>query len=105
MRAEELATEFGIAGVLDFVGTQHGLVKAAISLDGVVGELYLQGGAGDRLAAPGRAASPLYKAEERICARRGDPRRRPDHIPVVRPDSARAHGATARLRAHRDLAP
>jgi glucose-6-phosphate 1-epimerase len=44
MRAEELATEFGIAGVLDFVSTQHGLVKAAISLDGVVGELYLQGG-------------------------------------------------------------
>ena len=43
MRAEELATEFGIAGVLDFVDTQHGLVKAAISLDGVVGELYLQG--------------------------------------------------------------
>ena len=43
MRAEELATEFGIAGVLDFVSTQHGLVKAAISLDGVVGELYLQG--------------------------------------------------------------
>jgi glucose-6-phosphate 1-epimerase len=43
MRAEELATEFGIAGVLDFVGTQHGLVKAAISLDGVAGGLYLQG--------------------------------------------------------------
>ena len=43
MRAEELASEFGIAGVLDFVGTQHGLVKAAISLDGVAGELYLQG--------------------------------------------------------------
>src|ERR1700757_569248 len=43
MPAEELATEFGIAGVLEFVGTQHGLVKAAISLDGVVGEIYLQG--------------------------------------------------------------
>jgi glucose-6-phosphate 1-epimerase len=43
MHAEELATEFGITGVLDFVNTQHGLVKAAISLDGVVGELYLQG--------------------------------------------------------------
>ena len=43
MRAEELATEFGIAGVLEFVSTQHGLVKAAISLDGVVGEIYLQG--------------------------------------------------------------
>jgi glucose-6-phosphate 1-epimerase len=43
MRAEELAPEFGVAGVLDFVNTQHGLVKATISLDGVVGELYLQG--------------------------------------------------------------
>jgi glucose-6-phosphate 1-epimerase len=43
MRADELATEFGIAGVLDFVSTQGGLVKATISLDGVAGELYLQG--------------------------------------------------------------
>ena len=43
MLAEELATEFGIAGVLEFISTQHGLVKAAISLDGVAGELYLQG--------------------------------------------------------------
>ena len=43
MRAEELTAEFGIAGVLDFVETEHGLVKAAISLDGVTGELYLQG--------------------------------------------------------------
>jgi glucose-6-phosphate 1-epimerase len=44
MRAEELTAEFGIAGVLDFVETEHGLVKAAISLDGLTGELYLQGG-------------------------------------------------------------
>ena len=43
MRAEELAAEFGIAGVLEFVETEHGLVKTAISLDGVAGELYLQG--------------------------------------------------------------
>src|SRR6516162_7294239 len=43
MRAEEFTAEFGIAGVLDFVETEHGLVKAAISLDGVTGELYLQG--------------------------------------------------------------
>ena len=43
MRAEELTAEFGIAGVLDFVETEHGLVKAGISLDGVTGELYLQG--------------------------------------------------------------
>jgi glucose-6-phosphate 1-epimerase len=43
MRAEELATEFGIAGILEFVSTQGGLVKAAISLDRVAAELYLQG--------------------------------------------------------------
>jgi len=43
MRAEELTAEFGIAGVLDFVETEGGLVKAAIALDGVTGELYLQG--------------------------------------------------------------
>ena len=43
MQAEELTAEFGIAGVLDFVETEHGLVKTRISLDGVTGELYLQG--------------------------------------------------------------
>jgi D-hexose-6-phosphate mutarotase len=43
MRAEELTAKFGIAGVLDFVETEQGLVKAAISLDGVTGELCLQG--------------------------------------------------------------
>jgi len=40
MQAEELTAEFGIAGVLDFVETEHGLVKASISLDGMTGELY-----------------------------------------------------------------
>jgi hypothetical protein len=39
MQAAELAAEFGSAGILDFVETEHGLVKAAISLDGVAGEL------------------------------------------------------------------
>jgi glucose-6-phosphate 1-epimerase len=43
MRAEELTAEFGIAGVLDFAETEHGLVKTAISLDGVTAELFLQG--------------------------------------------------------------
>ena len=32
MQAAELAAEFGSAGILDFVETEHGLVKAAISL-------------------------------------------------------------------------
>jgi len=43
MQAAELTAEFGIAGILDFVETEHGLVKAAISLHGMAGELYLQG--------------------------------------------------------------
>jgi len=43
MRAEEFTAEFGIAGILDFVETGHGLVKVAISLNGMAGELYLQG--------------------------------------------------------------
>ena len=42
MRAEGLTAEFGIAGVLGFIETAHGLVKARISLDGATGELYLQ---------------------------------------------------------------
>ena len=43
MRAKEFTAKFGIAGVLDFIETEHGLVKAAISLGGIAGELYLQG--------------------------------------------------------------
>jgi glucose-6-phosphate 1-epimerase len=43
MQADKLTAEFGIAGILDFVETEHGKVKATISLDGMVGELYLQG--------------------------------------------------------------
>jgi len=43
MGAEELTAEFGIAGILDFIETQHGMVKAVTSLDGMTGELYLQG--------------------------------------------------------------
>src|SRR4029077_11350020 len=39
MRAKELGAEFGIAGVLDFLETESGLVKAAISLGGMAGEL------------------------------------------------------------------
>ena len=43
MRTEELTAQFGIAGILDFKETADGLAKAMISLDGMVGELYLQG--------------------------------------------------------------
>lgn len=43
MRVEELTVEFGIADTLEFVETELGLVKAVISLDGMAGELHLQG--------------------------------------------------------------
>lgn len=43
MGTERLTAEFGIAGVLEFVETPEGMIKASISRDGTVGELYLQG--------------------------------------------------------------
>ena len=43
MRAEQLTAQFGVAGVLHFVESEYGLVKAAISLDGITGEVHLQG--------------------------------------------------------------
>ena len=43
IRATELNAEFGVSGVLDFAETEHGLVKAAISLGAATGELFLQG--------------------------------------------------------------
>jgi len=43
MQAAELTAEFGIAGVLHFVETELGLVKATVSLAGTAGEIYLQG--------------------------------------------------------------
>ena len=86
MQAAELTAEFGIAGVLDFVETEHGLVKAAISLDGVAGELYLQGAhltawqpSGERPAlftspnsafAPGKAIRPAWRAM--VCVETGN---------------------------------
>ena len=36
MQAEELTAEFGIAGILDFVETEHGLVKAARDLRKII---------------------------------------------------------------------
>ena len=43
MGAAELNVEFGIAGVLEFSTTEHGLIKAAVSLATTRGEFYLQG--------------------------------------------------------------
>ena len=43
MNAEESSAKFGIAGLLEFVDTGQGLVKASISLDAAAGEIYLQG--------------------------------------------------------------
>ena len=53
MRAEQLKTEFGIAGILDFAETGGGLAKAVISLDGATGELLLQGATLTRWDPPG----------------------------------------------------
>src|SRR5437588_3749368 len=43
MRAETLNADFSIAGILQFAESPGGLVKAVVSLDGVGGEIYLQG--------------------------------------------------------------
>src|SRR5215468_2205913 len=93
MRAEELAAQFGIAGILDFKETADGLAKAMISLDGMVGELYLQGAqltawqlsnerpvlfTSPRSAfAPGRAIRggiPILRADPVVAPRRAKPR-------------------------------
>ena len=105
MRAEELAAEFGIAGVLEFVETEHGLVKTAISLDGAAGELYLQGAQVTAWQPRGeQAVGPIHQPQQRIRAGKGDPRRHPDRLPVVRRQSAGADGAAPRPRAHRRVA-
>ena len=103
MQAAELAAEFGSAGIPDFVETEHGLVKAAISLDGVAGELYLQGAHLTAWQPPGERPV-LHQPQQRFCAWQGDPRRHPDHIPVVRRQPARAGSAAARLCAYRTMA-
>ena len=43
MNAAELASQFRIAGVVEFADTEHGLAKAQISLGGMTGELFPQG--------------------------------------------------------------
>ena len=43
MRAGQLRNEFRIAGIVEFAETEHGLVKAQVALDGMTGELFLQG--------------------------------------------------------------
>jgi glucose-6-phosphate 1-epimerase len=42
MRAGELTAEFGIAGILEFAD-EGGLTKATVVLDGMVGQVYMQG--------------------------------------------------------------
>jgi glucose-6-phosphate 1-epimerase len=43
MNAAELASQFRIAGVVEFGETEHGLARAQIALGGMTGELFLQG--------------------------------------------------------------
>ena len=54
MNAAELASQFRIAGVVEFAETEHGLVKAHISLAGTTGELFLQGAQVTAWQPPGR---------------------------------------------------
>ena len=75
MRGEELTAEFGIAGILDFVETEHGLVWANISLGGTAGELYLQGAQVTAWQPPGERpvlfASPnAVRPEQRVSTAR-----------------------------------
>jgi hypothetical protein len=58
----------------------------------------------DRMAAAGRAAGPLHQPQQRFCARQGDPRRHPNHLPVVRRQPARAGGTAAWVCAYRTMA-
>jgi glucose-6-phosphate 1-epimerase len=53
MGAKELAAEFGIAGKLDFSTAGTGLTKAVVTLDGVAGELVIQGAQLTRWDPPG----------------------------------------------------
>ena len=43
MNAAELASKFRIAGEVEFVESQQGLVKAVVTRAGMIGEVYLQG--------------------------------------------------------------
>jgi glucose-6-phosphate 1-epimerase len=43
MSVADLASKFGVPGVVDFAESDHGLIKAVVSQDGMTGELYLQG--------------------------------------------------------------
>jgi glucose-6-phosphate 1-epimerase len=55
MTAAALAAEFGIAGVLEFAETEHGLVKILVSIADTTGEVYLRGGQVTAWSPPGRS--------------------------------------------------
>lgn len=65
MQAEKLTAEFGIAGIVDFVETEHGRVKAAISRR-YGGPALPAGSTADRLAAAGAAAGPFHVPTARL---------------------------------------
>jgi glucose-6-phosphate 1-epimerase len=43
MSVADLASKFGVPGVVDFAESEHGLIKAVVSQGGMTGELFLQG--------------------------------------------------------------
>jgi hypothetical protein len=103
MRAKELDAVFGIAGVLDFLETESGLVKAEISLGGIAGELYLQGAQVTAWQPPGERpilfTSPNAVFAPGKAVRGGIPIIFPWFGPNWRAPSAPQHGF-----AHRDVA-
>jgi glucose-6-phosphate 1-epimerase len=109
MRAKELSAEFGIAGVLDFLETESGLVKAAISLGGMAGELYLQGAQVTAWQPPGERpilfTSPNAVFAAGKAVRGGIPIIFPWFGPNRRAPSAPQHGFARTATWHLDVAP
>ena len=81
MSAEKLAAEFGIRGALDFVAVGD-LVKAVVSLDGMQGELFLQGATVTRWQ-PKSERPVIFTSPNAIFAP-GTAVRHPDYLSVVR---------------------
>ncbi len=67
MSAADLASRFGIPGVVEFTENEHGLVKAAVSRGGMTGELYLQGAQVTAWQPPG-AAPVIFTSSHAVFA-------------------------------------
>ena len=84
MRATELQSRFRVPGV-EFAETEHGLVRAQVALDGMTGELFLQGAQVTQWQPPGQRPVIFTSPRRRLCAGQGDPWRRPGDLPWFGP--------------------